>query len=464
MCGILLVKSTYSIDINQHERALELLKNRGPDLVKWRYKNNIFIGQTVLHVTGSIDVYNESSDDFFAFNGELYNYKTFGNYSSDTQLAKQTVRSQQWNKLKEWHGPWSWVWTDFNNIFCATDPQYEKHLFMYKDDDLLIISSELAPIFCYVSHKLTKQQWQTKHWPILDQTPWKHITRISAGSLYTNGSLSESIDNMSEWTDNFTGTFDESVEELDFILGQVCTDMMPEEPATLSYSGGLDSSLIRAYMPQLTTLSLDILNKDPIAKEVTSDLKISVDYQQWAKSYKRTVDYTLLPLCSWNWASYGIVAEHSQSRIIFSGNGADELFGGYPYHLSNQPSPYSLAWENSFLADYIIQQGGVDLLGADLVSGMYGKESRTPFTHQRVIKFALSLPRSFKVTDKPKAILHALYKKKTNKTMPVDKQGFAGHCNDCIELIWPDYQRRLSDRAAEWKDFIQQDFYRRHVS
>src|SRR5210317_31960 len=149
MCGILLVKSSLPIKEEHHLKALKFLESRGPDYTRWQFKNNIFIGQTVLHITGSDEVYNE--DFNFAYNGEIYNYKQLSNLSSDTHLAKDTVKKQDWQKIKEWKGPWAWVWTDFNNVYYATDPQFEKHLFVYQDSNILIVTSEIQCILHYVN-------------------------------------------------------------------------------------------------------------------------------------------------------------------------------------------------------------------------------------------------------------------------------------------------------------------------
>lgn len=475
MCGILLVKSSEPIDDSVHLQALELLEPRGPDFVTWRSGRGIFIGQTVLHLTGSDSVYKEETADFVAFNGEIYNYRDLGPFDSDTRYVKHIARHQYWQDVRQWQGPWAWAWTDFNQIMFATDPQMERHLFVYQDQRLLIVSSEIAPILHYVKLQAQKTNWVTKHWPILDRTPWPGIFRAEPGRLYINGTPGPWLDRMQDWYGApFSGTFDEAVEELDSIMYDVCRDITPAGKATLSYSGGLDSSLIFDYQPFLDTVSIDIIGKDPIAADVKIGRSVDVSPAEWADAYNRVVKHTRLPLLSWNWASFSCVARATKNRVIITGTGADELFGGYPYNVRYESSPYSASLglrlidhvkQNSLLADYVVQSGGVDLLGADLVAGMHGKESRTPFAHQRMIKFALSLPYEYKVSKTtPKAILHALYQRRTKTMKPAIKQGFAGHCNDSMSMIWPGYQSAGLERLAEWRRFIQQDFLRRYAA
>lgn len=460
MCGILLVKSSSPFKDEYHLNALKILEPRGPDYTRWQFKNNIFIGQTVLHITGTNEIYNEDCN--FAFNGEIYNYNQLSNLSSDTHLAKNIVKKQDWHKIKEWKGPWAWVETDFNDVFYATDPQYEKHLFVYHDSNILIVTSEIKCILYYVNLKIKYTEWNTKHWPMLDNIPYYNVTRATPGMLYKNGQLFKTLNSIDDWKSDYTKEYDQAIDDLDQILTDVCLSMVPPEDFVISYSGGLDSSLLKTYFPTARTVSLDILGKDPIAEVISADQKIVVDLDNWAKSYVQVVEHTQLPLGSWNWASYSILAKNISERIIITGSGADELFGGYPYHLTSETSPYSNTTTNVFLNDYKIQQGGVDLLGLDLVSGMYGKESRSPFTHPDVIKFALSLPKKYKINTRCKSILHDLYLKRTGKILTQKKQGFAGHCNDSISLIDPKYIYRSTDRLTQWKEFIQDDFYNRH--
>ncbi len=94
MCGVLLVKSQHNIPLAQHLEAVKLIQRPGPDQLKYQYQNGIFIAQSVLEITGDSAWYSRPRDDFLAYNGEIYNYRWFGNYSTDTELVYHTVRTQ----------------------------------------------------------------------------------------------------------------------------------------------------------------------------------------------------------------------------------------------------------------------------------------------------------------------------------------------------------------------------------
>ena len=75
-----------NIDLKKAIKSLELLKNRGPDYIHYDIKNNIFLGQTVLSIVGKYKKSNFVKDNYtLLFNGEIYNYKQFYNYDSDTK-------------------------------------------------------------------------------------------------------------------------------------------------------------------------------------------------------------------------------------------------------------------------------------------------------------------------------------------------------------------------------------------
>lgn len=468
MCGILCVKSRRDIPLERHQAALSTMSARGPDMTIWQYQNRIFIGQTVLHFAGSTDIYSNTTDSTaIVFNGEIYDYQHHGDWDSDTRLIKHLVDNCDWQSFKQVHGPWAWIWTDFHSVKFATDPQHERHLWLYQDDDIMIISSEIAAIGHYVNLKIALPEWNDKHLPIQEITPWQNVVKIRPGHLYIDGYIDHDMITLQQWineSQTFSGTFEDAVDSLDKILTDVCESMAKTGPHSISFSGGLDSSLLQTYFPDAEPVTVIMGDKDPIALAASG---IPITEQQWAEAYQQVVDKLYLPPLSWSWVSFHLVAQHSQHRAIISGVGADELFGGYPYNLSGDASPYhpdtveamiTDKRQDSLIQDYIFQAGGVDLLGLDLVAGLNSREARAPFVHPRVIRFAMSLPYDYKVAGETKRILRALYRCRTGREYQQPKLGFAGHCNDSIPYIRPNYVARSAGRNQAWKQFILDDF------
>jgi asparagine synthetase B (glutamine-hydrolysing) len=87
MCGILLVQSKDTLDINQHLAALKVLESRGPDYTRYEYRNNIFIAQAVLHITGP--------ENFTTKNGKTF-WPTMARFTTNVGLDIPITMMLNW--------------------------------------------------------------------------------------------------------------------------------------------------------------------------------------------------------------------------------------------------------------------------------------------------------------------------------------------------------------------------------
>lgn len=476
MCGILMVRSSRTLD---HTLALKILQRRGPDFTVTKQIGNTFIAQTVLHITGSNEFYHAHRADGFAYNGEIYDYRWFGNWNSDTELAYYTAKERPKN-FKYFEGPWAWCYVHDDTLTYASDPQGERCLYHYQDADIHIVSSEVAVILCYIDAQPQQLPYKNKCWTMIKSTPWQGITRCEPGRLYKNGQPDIVIDSIFNWIDQPRNiAIDEAIGEFENIWQHACTIIRPAESATLSYSGGIDSELVAKYVGKLNLLAIDIIGKDPIVESLQCP-KIRINEQQWAEHYHRALKDSMMPLQSWSHVGKWLVSKHSSDRIIFTGLGADELFGGYnvyqniDYTDNGSTSPYSSndhdnLWHHclhachgdprpaTLLMDYWYQVIGVDAPGQDLLGGCWGKETRNPFLLKSVMKFALNLPWHLRVGQYPKQLLREFYQRKIFQ-VPKPKQGFAGHANDSLPWLGVNIQSTGS-RQQDWQQIAQQTFY-----
>ena len=236
MCGILLVKSAHTIPLERHLAALRKLESRGPDFSRYQYKNNIFIAQAVLHITGTDDYYNQQHTNFLAYNGEIYNYRDLGVYANDIEFVDDAVNRDP-KRLKDGWGPWAWAWTDGTTVRYAADPQGEKTLYQYHDDNILIVCSEVAPILEYINAVKLLLDYSTRHWAILEQTPWTGVTRVTPGKMYMDGKPNVDLDSVWDWIAPATyNNIDEAYEEFKSIWQHTLELMTPACAAALTYS------------------------------------------------------------------------------------------------------------------------------------------------------------------------------------------------------------------------------------
>jgi asparagine synthase (glutamine-hydrolysing) len=493
MCGILLVKSRDHIPLEKHLSAFVKLQNRGPDFCRYQYKNDTFIGQAVLHITGSAEYYHAEHANFLAYNGEIYNYQEFGPFLNDIEFIHHAVENDPELLTMGW-GPWAWAWTNGHTVRYATDPQGERCLYQYQDDSILIVCSEVAPILDYIGRDKTDFPYKNKLWTITETTPYAGVFKIAAGQLYQDGVCVENIDNVWSWIGT-TGpnNINEAYEEFQSVWKIVTTAMTPACPAALTYSGGLDSSIILNSINDLELYTLNNAGKDPIvdrihefltADEQTRLHELTVDEQQWAKNFEQLIDSTCLPAQSWSQVSNWIVNKACQQRVLFSGIGADELFGGYDlyqtlkYTVQASASPYSKhgssktwqrcldAYDNdprqaTLLMDYIYQVAGCDARGADMISGAWGIESRSPFLARPIMQLALNLPFDFKVNTVTKPLIRRMFLQRWPESLIFPKKGFTGHANDSLPYL-PVTIDSTGDRHRDWKLISQRMFYDRN--
>lgn len=480
MCGILLVQSKHTIDINQHLAALSILESRGPDYTRYEYCNNIFIAQTVLHITGTDDFYNEQRSDFLAYNGEIYNHRWFsGSSSNDVELVYSTVKDSL-TKFKHFEGPWAWIYTDFAHISYAADPQGEHYLYRYQDDAVLIVCSEVAPILTYINCVKQDIPYVNKTWTMQTQTPWKGIDRLEPGRLYMGRDTLYSIDNIWSWVKPTTyGSFEEAQEQFDTLWSRTMQEQQPNTSAALSYSGGIDSMLISASLPNAQLITIDMKGKDPIAANIPNAIK--VDEQQYAQEYQDLLRRTRMPAQSWSFVGKWMVAKACNARVLFTGLGADELFGGYgvyqtiKYDQQQSHSPYSghgdpEIWQRcldayhgdarqaTLLMDYWYQVVGCDAPGLDRIGGAWGIETRNPFLSRRIMEFALNLPWEYKVNTMTKPVLRHQFSRYWPQAPILPKQGFAGHANDALPWLGIDITP-TGNRHEDWKQIARTTFY-----
>jgi asparagine synthetase B (glutamine-hydrolysing) len=489
MCGILLVKSKSNIPLEKHLAAFVKLQNRGPDFCRYQYRNNTFIGQAVLHITGSADYYQTEHANFLAYNGEIYNYKDFGPWTIDTAFVHHAVENDL-DLLKEAWGPWAWAWTDGNTVRYASDPQGERCLYQYHDDGILIVCSEVAPILEYINATKLPMTYQTRHWAILDQTPWSGIKKITAGKLYENGHPVDVLDSMTSWIQPVTyHSIDEAYEDFKHTWFTVLKAMTPTCDTALTYSGGLDTSVILAELDRPELYTTNMIGKDPIAEQVRNFLNadeqsrlhlFDVDEQEWAQAFKDIIQHTCMPVQSWSFVGQWIINKNCQQKVLFSGAGADELFGGYDiyqklnFNLEKSVSPYSengdsQLWKDclnayhghagqaTLLMDYWYQIAGCDARGVDSIAGAWGIESRNPFLAAPIIKLALNLPFEYKVGTVPKPLIRRLFLERWTHSDILPKKGFTGHCNDA--LPWLNLQLDESaDRNQVWRQAVLTSF------
>jgi asparagine synthase (glutamine-hydrolysing) len=183
-----------------------------------------------------------------------------------------------------------------------------------------------------------------------------------------------------------------------------------ERPIACLLSGGLDSSLIAALVNNFYH-KMDLPNKletYSIGLEGSEDLKyarIVADYlgtnhteiivteQEMFEAIPEVIhtiesyDTTSVRASIGNYLLGKYISKHSQAKVIFNGDGSDELLGGYLY-MNKCPDDIEFDKEIRRLLKDIYM---FDVLRSDKCISSHGLEPRTPFLDRSFVNHYLSI-------------------------------------------------------------------------
>jgi asparagine synthase (glutamine-hydrolysing) len=185
-----------------------------------------------------------------------------------------------------------------------------------------------------------------------------------------------------------------------------------ERPIACLLSGGLDSSLVAAlvknyhdshnlYHNKLETYSIGLEGSEDLkyAKIVADYLgtvhtEIIVTEDEMFDAIPEVIraiesyDTTTVRASIGNYLLGKYISRHSEAKVIFNGDGSDELFGGYLY-MNKCPDDIEFDKEIRRLLKDIHM---FDVLRSDKSISSHGLEPRTPFLDRSFANFILSIP------------------------------------------------------------------------
>jgi asparagine synthase (glutamine-hydrolysing) len=190
--------------------------------------------------------------------------------------------------------------------------------------------------------------------------------------------------------------------------------MMMQRPVAALLSGGLDSSLIAALVqkelmtnkaPSLKTFSIgfegseDLKHARMVANHIKSDhteiVMTPADFLEAIPSVIRDIesfDITTIRASVGNWLLGREIRRRTDCKVVFNGDGSDEVFGGYLY-FNKAPSDEAFEAESGRLLEDI---HFFDVLRSDRSMASHGLEARTPFLDKQFVQVARSIATSLR--------------------------------------------------------------------
>lgn len=378
MCGLIGYFSSdgYSDDLN---KKLELIKHRGPDSqgIYKDFQDNVSIG--LGHVRLSIlDLSDVSNQPFtsscgrfiMVYNGEIYNYiqlkDKLKDYkfrtTSDTEVLLNLYIKYGAAMLNDLEGMFAFLIYDkkTKTLFAARDHLGIKPLYIYHDDKKIIFSSEIKTIWKF---KDVEKQIETSTFSEFfmngflyePDTGFKNVIKLPPGNyLNLNSSLKLKFERY--WKirideDKKKYSIQEVKELIDRSIKQ---HLVSDVPVGLFFSGGVDSTvLLNSLKNKIDPVIVKSNDKEVrnsgttndfyYAKKITDIWNIKMEKIELNEVIETSEDFinyidllsqeTEEPISDFTFVASKLISKESRKKgykVMLSGMGADELFGGYP--------------------------------------------------------------------------------------------------------------------------------------
>lgn len=539
MCGIagMIWSDGGPVDEAGLHRAASSLSHRGPDGQGFYRAPGLGLAHTRLSIidleTGAQPLHDEAEDLWLVANGEIYNYielrqelEAAGSRfltHSDCEVILHAYARYGLDFLDHIFGMFAFALYDRrqDRIILARDRLGIKPLFVLHTSKGHVFTSELKTLFGLAGYspEISVQgllQFLQSNFSSGRTTILKDVERVLPGEmlLIERGRL----DRRKYWDINGVRaekwSYPEAAERFDGLMDQVIREHMRSDvPFGIFLSGGIDSATILARLRRfadgpLSSYSVgfasgDVHNELEAAARVArlmgtrhhalelgmSELLNRVPQMLWAAD-ELMGDYACLPV--------SILAEEAGKdlKVVFSGEGGDEVFAGYArYRLPRlkrwmksiespgcggfRPGPIfkgpwrrrlfgtalneaAAQWNAPFRDAWAGTRSGVPdlqrmqtvdietwlpddlLVKADRMLMAWGLEGRVPYLDHRVVEFGLSLPEGLKMKGRTGKYF---LRRWAEKDLPEDhlrmpKSGFTVPLGD---LLSPDILNRLAD-------------------
>lgn len=419
MCGIFGSLSTEQPE--QIQSALNSLSARGPDKQSSFTNNTVTFGFTRLAINGI-----QNGDQPFVMNsalsldpngllilicnGEIYNFRelythvpTLAQTNSDCEIILHLYKQYGIETtLSLLHGVYAFLLLDMRDaeykVFVARDPFGVRPLYQQGHR----FASELKALLPFQSIKRAEPfppgTYSTYVLPTTVHAKWQYIT--SAVHYHLPEPYQTLTSTLPELYTRIVNTLFYAVER------RVYTT---EQPIACLLSGGVDSSIITALVAhilrrdgkQLDTFSIgmpggeDLRYARMVADHIGSNHhEIILSEAEFIDAIPEVIyaiesfDTTTVRASVGNYLVARYIRQHTNCKVVFNGDGSDEVCGGYMYFHS---ASSSIAFDQE-CRRLLKEIHCFDVLRSDRSVASHGLEARTPFLDKDFVSCYMSIP------------------------------------------------------------------------
>ena len=363
MCGIAGYISEKNKPTKKILKAMtDRMAHRGPDAEGFYLDDKAALGHRRLSIidlsTGDQPIYNENKDIVIIFNGEIYNFLELKEElkdkykfatKSDTEVILHGYEEWGHEVVKKLRGMFAFaLWdTKKQELFCARDGWGIKPFYYYQNSGTFMFGSEIK---VFLDHPDFQKEFNDRilsAYLCFNSTPttetfFKGVNRLEPGYTLTYKDGKVTIDKFFELKFEETDRpMEEIVDDIDKAMKDSVEHHQIADVEVGSFlSSGIDSSyLVSISKPDKTyTVGYDNPKYDEIsyAKDLSDKLGINniskkIDKDEYIKEFPNILYHMDEPLADPSAIALYFVAEIASKdvKVVMSGEGADEFFGGY---------------------------------------------------------------------------------------------------------------------------------------
>ncbi len=378
MCGFLAhISLKKNINQKTFERGLKTLEQRGPDSKNIICTNRYFFGHQRLKIIDLTEAASQPMQSIcgrylITFNGEIYNYKkirkelelTFKSWKSksDTEVILNAYIKWGFVCLQKFEGIFSFVIFDKveQKVFAARDRLGVKPLYYEFNSAGITLASRPRAIFTLKNKRINLNQDALNLYLSAGYIPapysiYDSVSQLKAGTfLYLDSSMRLEV---REWWNphqyypnkSLNLTQNELIEKLEnTFIKSIEHRLVSDVPVGVFLSGGLDSSIISALTAKMVngkinTYSIGFQDSNFDESVFSKEVSEHINSNHFLEILKPNDLLNLIPYFEKNFdepfsdvACFPTMAlarlVSNNHKVVLSGDGGDELFGGYHYY------------------------------------------------------------------------------------------------------------------------------------
>lgn len=346
------------------KKMMDAIKHRGPDDEGMHVDDMAGLGFRRLSIIGITNgrqpMYNEDETIVVTFNGEIYNYQSIKEEliqkghifktDADTEVLVHGYEEYGIELLDKLRGMYAFAIWDRNNkeMIIARDIFGIKPMFYTQNGGDFVFGSEIKSLLLFPSVKKEFNQdalesYLSFQYSVLNETFYKGIFRLPPAHYlhYKEGEITINRYWEPKFDENPSITFEDAVKMVNKVMkDSIEAHKISDTEVGGFLSGGVDSSYIvaRSNLDKTFSVGFDYpnCNETPLAQTMSEYVGVKnyrrmINTEDFFEQLPVIMNHTDEPLSDPSCIALYFLCQlaSEQVKVILSGEGSDELFGGY---------------------------------------------------------------------------------------------------------------------------------------